>query len=293
MKGEIRLFGVIKNDDIKEIHDVFDELGYRIVSNFSHVGLFETAIKSLNHTETLEDAKNVIKLLQFCIDKYDRIEKIFISHLNIWNSFKWHGNKRISYVDDDEAAGSYYITNGINKNYKDIFISSIGFGNDAIRFVYNGGKFYIDAENDFYLKYSKLSSKKMKMYDLNGNHITNIIFDDMNFDIYLDKNSSPFEIISNDGVIEIYWRDYIYSLDDEDDIDREKMVAMLGWDVLKKKSNLGISKILLYDDVSDREIEILLLFAASTILLFRSLMSSTNSASLFLLNNSLRMNRKN
>lgn len=50
-------------------------------------------------------------------------------------------------------------------------------------------------------------------------------------------------------------------------IDTEKMLADIEWDILEKKSKLGVAKLNVYK--SDTELEILLLFAASTFLVFQ------------------------
>jgi len=102
-------------------------------------------------------------------------------------------------------------------------------------------------------------------------------------EVFLDKNETPFQVVLQDGYIEIYSKEYYDDLDDDDYIDQEQMIASIEWDILEKKSNFGVSLLMIYKEVDDDEFEILFLIAASTFLLFKSYMSAVNTTNLALI----------
>lgn len=112
----------------------------------------------------------------------------------------------------------------------------------------------------------------MKLFDKNDEFLSNIVLSD-SYDVFLEKNSSKYEIIINkdendNTYMAIFDKSYIDSLSDDDYIDNKNMIACIEWDILEKKSDLGVALLTLFEDVND--ITPLLLFAASTFLLYKS-----------------------
>ena len=115
-----------------------------------------------------------------------------------------------------------------------------------------------------------MSSTKMKLFDINNECIANIVLSE-NYDVFLENNHSPYEIILYENFIGIYRKDYLQQLDSRRDADTTQLVASIEWDLLDKNEKAGVAKVELYQD---EDIEIILLFAASTFLLFNQYLKS-------------------
>ena len=276
------MLGIISRSFIEKVHDAFDEIEYHTntMPNFNEFK--EKIVYSITHAKDLEDAINATRMFQFCVNEWDKIQKIFSNHLSTWKEYRWEGSALLNYCSDDEAIGNYYFTNAISSNYKTIYCLSVSLENEIFEFDYSHGCFKIDDDSKYYIKYSKMSSTKMKLFDDSDECIANIVLSD-NCEVFLDKNETPFQIVLQDGYIEIYRKEYYDDLDDDDYIDQEQMVASIEWDILEKKSSFGVSLLTVYEDCSDEEFEILFLIAASTFLLFKSYISAVNATNLALI----------
>lgn len=93
---------------------------------------------------------------------------------------------------------------------------------------------------------------------------------------YIKKNSTPYSTIMFDDFIGIFDRNYIDSLDDNDMVDTDKLLADIEWDILHKSSNCGVAKLNVY--VPNQDLEMFLLFASSTFLIFQKFMQAQQAA---------------
>lgn len=111
----------------------------------------------------------------------------------------------------------------------------------------------------------------MKLFDKNNIHLCNIVLS-KSYDIFLDKNHTEYELVinntNNNSFIGVFNKSYIDSLSDDDYIDFENMIADIEWDLIHKNSDRGVAKITFYQDIDD--ITIIIYFAASTFLLYKS-----------------------
>lgn len=285
------MFGIITRSFIEKVHDAFDEIEYHTNTMPVFKDFKQKIVYAITHARKLEDAINAIRMLQFCINEWDKIQKIFSNHLQTWKEYRWEGSSLLNYCSDDDAIGNYYFTNAIGSDYKLVYCLSASLENELFEFDYSHGSFKIDDDSKYYIRYSKMSSTKMKLFDDYDECIANIVLSDK-CEVFLDKNETPFEIVLQDGHIEIYRKDYYDDLDDDDFIDQEEMVAAIEWDILEKKSDFGVSLLTLFEDVSDDEIEMLFLIAASTFLLFKSYMSAVNTTNLALIASANAWNRR-
>ena len=251
---------------IEKVHEAFDELNYHETKQLDFERFEKAATKTLTHAKELSDAKIVVQMYRFCFKNWRKIEKIFNKKLHVFNNYIYEGNAIVETVSDEEALGTYYITNGINNKVKDVFVASSSFEEELFLLGLKNGRFTIFEDGEHYIKYSKMSSVKIKLFDNNNDCLANIVLSET-LSIFLEKNKTKYELIAYDDFIGVYDREYIESLSDTDLIDTEKMLADIEWDILEKKSKLGVAKLNVYK--SDTELEILLLFAASTFLVFQ------------------------
>lgn len=100
---------------IAKVHDAFDELNYHEKRCLNFDKFEKAAVRTLTHCKDLSDAIDAVRMYQFCLKKWTKIEKMFDRKLSIFNEYDYEGNSLISVVSDDDALGTYFITNGINK----------------------------------------------------------------------------------------------------------------------------------------------------------------------------------
>ncbi len=270
------MFGIITRSFIEKVHSVFDEIEYHTNKKPVFEEFKGKIAYAITHAKDLEDAINAIRMYQFCINKWDSILKIFSNHLSTWKEYSWEGSSLLSYCSDEDAFGNYYFTNGIDSNYKNVCCLSASLDNEIFEFNYSHGRFKIEDKAKYYIKYSKMSAVKMKLFNNKDECISNIVLSDK-CEVFLEKNKTPFEIFIEDGYVEIYRKEYLNGLDDDDYVDKNQMVASMCWDILGEKSNFGVSLLTLYEDISEDDFEILFLIAASTFLLFKSYISALDA----------------
>lgn len=263
---------MITRNFIKQVHDAFNALNYHVKRTISQEKFEEAAIKTLIHCKSLSDAIHVVNFYRFCLKHWSKIEKIFKKYLTEFNELKYTNNTSISLVSDEEALGVIYITNGINNKVKDVIIASQSFGGEASLVDYRFGKFIVFDDWDYCLKYSKISSNKMKIFNREMKCVCNIVKDKKDLIYYLEHNSTPYQFCNVDNTIQIYDKAYFDSLNENDEIDQNKMIADINWDILEPKSELGVAMLTIYEDVDNAEL--LLLFAMSTFLIFQQYMSN-------------------
>lgn len=256
---------------IEKVHAAFDELNYRETQRLDFDEFEHAATKTLIHCKDLSDAIDAVRMYQFCLKRWTKIEKMFNKKLHIFNEYDFEGNSLLSLVSDDEALGTYFITNGINRKVKEVFVASHSFDEEMFALDFGKGRFTIFDDGYYYMKYSKMSSVKMKLFDNKNNCLCNIVLSE-DLDIFLENNLTPYDIVLYKDFVGIYYRDYIEGLDNTDMIDPDRMLADIEWDILEKNSDFGVAKLNVY--APDQDLEMLLFFAASTFLVFQKYMQA-------------------
>ena len=64
---------------IEKVHDAFDELNYHETKRLDFESFEKSATKTLTHAKELSDAIDVVLMYQFCLKKWNKIEKILLS----------------------------------------------------------------------------------------------------------------------------------------------------------------------------------------------------------------------
>lgn len=260
---------ITKNFIIK-VHQIFDELGYRLMSSNVNIDDFQDAtINTLNHSKELEDCRNVINMYRFIIKRFKKVCSKIKKHYDFWKTIPYEGNESISLISDEETDGIYIITNGFSKNYKEGFLFSHAIGDDACAYItYKHGMFNVNEEVvDYYLRFSKSSSTKMILLDSEKNKKCIIKYKSI-YDMTLENNNTNYELVLyNDGNYGIYKKSYIDSLNGKEPDDQE-MCAFIEWDILNKNGEQGLARLFLYNNEDDFQLFVLL--ALSFMLLFRS-----------------------
>lgn len=256
---------------VEKIRCYFDELGIDARNGISYEEFEAQFIKTLNRCKDLSDSKLAIVYYKYCSKKWKKIKKIFSKYLDKWQELKFEDASNIETIDDESSEGVYCVTNAFTKS-KEIFLTSKSFNDELYSFNFKHNRFAIEDDGDYYLKYSKMNSGTMKLFNKDDSLLCNIVLSDT-FDVFLEKNISDYELVvqkedSENTFIGVFKKCYIDSLDDTDYIDFKNMVADIEWDLLNSKSDTGIARVNLYQEVDD--ISIILYFAASTFLLYKA-----------------------
>lgn len=260
---------MITRNFIEKVHVIFDEFGYHETQQLDFDEFERAAVKTLTHCKELDDAIETVGMYQFCLAHWSKIEKMFEQKSAAFNEYDFEGNSLISVVPDEDSFGTYFITNGITKKVKNVFVASSSLDEELFALDFENGKFTVFDDGDYYIKYSKMSAVKMKLFNRRKECLCNIVLSE-ELGIFLENNLTPYELIVYDDFVGIYDRRYIESLADTEYIDTDKLLADIEWDIISKKSDLGVAKLNVYKDGQD--LEMLLFFAASTFLVYQKYM---------------------
>jgi|GEM_PF-6745617 len=251
---------------LNQVHSYFDTLGYHPKSDvIDYDDFIESAVKTMNHTQSLDDAIVITEWIRFVSKKYNKIRSKIRRHYEYWQSIPYQGNKELLLGSDDETEGVYFLTNGFSNDYREIYISGHCFGDSNLYGSKRmGNRFVLDqSDYKYYLRFSKLSSSKMLLCDSYDKMLCEIVLKDAN--IILKHNRTDIDIILYEEGIGIYKNSYLHSLNGKEP-DTNELQAFIEWDALSEKSYLGLTRLELYENDMDKEL--LLLLAMSPLLLF-------------------------
>lgn len=252
----------------------FDEIDYHPSSSQLNIeDIMSKILFTINHTKAFNDTKNFMSLLIEFLRNMDKINKKIKKYPDFWDSIEYSGKELINIVNDEEAIGTYFITNVFPSDEKSIMVSSESLENEAIFASFTGGYFGLCEDANYYLHYSKLSSNKMIIADKNKCNVATIVLNDA-LGITFDSNKTKYELKTYDIGIAIFEKDYIDSLKNkEPDLDKH-CKGFIQWDIIDKKGDCGFSRLEVYDCDGEANLELMIMLATSCFLLFKSHLNS-------------------
>lgn len=205
-----------------------------------------------------------------------QIEKMFRRKKNVYNKLAYAGNEILNMEETENCYGRFFITNGFDKNLKEIYMTSL---NDSGK----GELYYLDytrkvisfGENAEYFLKTTFHSRKMKIIDSSGETVCLIVFNSEDNSIYLERNLTNYELHYDDetGETSIYEKDYYDSVIEGDDLDEERLIASIYWDLIDMKKDNSVSELTIYNEDYDfSDFELFTLFAISSFMLYHSYM---------------------
>lgn len=259
---------------IEKIRYYFNELNIKAKNGISFADFKHKAIRTLNRSAELGDAKLAVSYIKYCISHWKKIENIFIKQLDKWQEYEIEEPVNIQQILDEDAEGIYYITNALSSFSNRFYLTSSSI-NDQNILAYPCKDGFSFEDTDYYIRLNGKTSIKVELFNKNTPApLCTITFDDNN-NPTLKYNHTRFELVSykddEQSFIGVFDKSYIHSLKDDDNIEFENMVAEIEWDVLKAKNDQGIAKVILYEDLDD--VDQIFYFALSSFLLYRSLLS--------------------
>ncbi len=270
---------------IEKVCIAFSILNYEVEDKVDFHEFEKNADKRLSRCKELADAKEVVAQTRFCYKHWDKIEKIFSNPktLNYFQMLECDDGDDITQLNDEEAPGTYWITNGLTGSLKDIAIASATFDDETF-FVNTKAKHYkIFGDGEFYISNSFWSSGKMKLFDKYNNHICDIVTT-KNYNIFLKNNKSNYYIPKCFVDTLIFERKYVESLRSEDDVDTSKILASIEWDLIKSGKYYSVAKLQIYEMIDEEnDLELFLLFAVSTFLTYINKSENEEAAIAFLI----------
>ena len=270
---------------IEKVHGAFDELNYHETKTLDFKKFETAAVDTLTRCKEITDATTAVRMYHFCLKKWKKIEKLFAKKLDAFNENDYEGRALISTVSEENAIGTYYITNGITNKVNEILIASKSFddmpsksSDESLCAVnYKKGSFFVFDNGDYHLKHSNLSSTVMKLFDKSNNCLCNIVLSS-DLGIFLENNTTQYSIVLYDNILGVFDRDYIESLK-SDRVNMKKCLAEIEWDIVEKNSDCGVAKLSLY---APEDLEMLLFFAMSTFLLYQRYRQAKRNAMMYM-----------
>ena len=85
---------------IEKVHVAFDELNYHETKKLDFDAFNKAATNTLTHAKELSDAINTVRIYQFCLKRWNNIERMFNKKLHLFNEFQYEGRALIETVTD-------------------------------------------------------------------------------------------------------------------------------------------------------------------------------------------------
>ena len=254
-------------DFLIRAHEALNELGYELKSDdFNYDKFFEAGIYTINHSREFADTKDAAWMINWLDSNFDKLLDKVTKHHDFWDSLPYEGRELIAVVDDDEAQGVYTISNAYFQDYNSIAVSSQSFDGEHFCLYNDYGLFSIYGdESEYFLRHSRLSSEKMVLQDKEKNKIALLVLS-RNYDVFLENNKTDYDIQLYESGMAVFRKEYLKECEGSPDI--ERCSAFIQWDIIEDESQFGVSRLEIYDE--DIDLELVLLFAASCLLLYRS-----------------------
>lgn len=260
-------------DYLIKIHNIFDELGYIFEDkDLSFNDFFSFGIKKLNRSYEFEDSIEIIKLMKVIIKDFSKIKDLIKNNFDFWKNIPFK-NKKLEF--DEEFLSSFYLTNAFY-NYKNICITNFLFQDEkTYEVIPSYGRYSFKKNNNYSLKFSLWSRNKMYILDKYDNKLCSISLD-KEFNICLKDNKTNFILIPCESGLAIYDKNYINQLNGKK-LDENEMFGFILWDVIFAKENNRdcLARLDIYNINSD--IELFLLLAMSSIILYNSYITSRDT----------------
>lgn len=275
------MFGIVTDNFVIESAMIFKDLhiSNEFYDSFDLNIFYKDFIYTLNHTKDFGDARLIMKHFRFSLKNIVKICKAYQKKSALWKHAQSNYKSTIQLLSEDEARGTFYLTNAIGKaNNKEFAVCSNCFDDGIFFFEKDGSRYYIN-DNSYYLKTSKSSVHKMKLYNSKGEKVA-VIHNKKKF-MYMKDNLTSICSILSDGSYYLYKTDYIMSLDgDNTKLDKEKCLGIFDWDILDIKSKFESLAMLINYELDDDELEIALLVCLANFIIFQREIKDLNNQTL-------------
>lgn len=239
----------------------FDELGYHFhidKDEIDYEKFTNCFYNTLNHTKTFNDAIEAIRMYRYIDKKFIKIISAIYKYPEYFDSLEYGQNEVLSLVSDEEAIGTYNISNAIFKKWSDIVVFGQSIG-EPFALMHEDSRFFVyEDDSQYFLRFSHLSKEKMVLIDKNDNKLA-VIKLNKELSIEINNNYTNYEAVNEDGVT------YFYKKSEKEKTE-DNYVAAMYWDILDENSKVGLTRFELYDEEAD--MELITLFAASCLLLY-------------------------
>lgn len=240
---------------IENIHFIFDVINYHETEHLDIDKFHKKALNTLIHVDDLFYAQYIVKSYNYCLKKWDKIQKIFDNKLDIFNEYTYSKkNSIIKTISNKDAYGMYYFTNGFDENLKNISIASLSIDEKLIYTNFKNKIYSIFENSNYFLLTSTFGN--LKLYDKYNNLLCSFTSN-----YKLKNNSTPYDFILYENVIIVFDNKYLSNLG-FDEIDLDEAVA-----IIKPFSiNNSYVEILQLNIFVDDDFELLLYFALAAYL---------------------------
>lgn len=242
-----------------------DELGFDYHTKdeiIDYDKIYDGTMYAITHADSLEDAKEAIKMYRYLTKYSDRIVKAINKYPDYFDSLVHGKNEMLSLVDDEESEGTFYVTNALLDSDKEITLLSTSLEENGCLYHEKFKYSLYGYDSEYFLRYSKLNEEKMVIENKAGIKLCVLSLDN-NADIVLKNNCTKYETSIYNGYV-------VFHEKGKHKISEDDFIAALCWDILDKKSIVGVARLDIFNE--DADIELLTLLATSCLLIFKKKM---------------------
>jgi len=238
-----------------------EELGYHFKSEdeIDPDKIFDCFISTIKRTKTYEDTRQAIIMFKYIMKKMDRFIKNLYKYPDVFDSYEYGSPELLSLVDEEANMGTYWLMNGLFDKWD--VINVIAPGQDWVAVQNDHGKFSLYGEDSkYFLSCAKLNDQKVVICNSDGEKVCVAELDRTN-NLVLSNNYSGYGVENDGGVI-------YFSKEDK----KEKHLAGMFWNIIEEEEDYVLTIFELYNGKAD--LELLLLLAASVMILYHNMVSS-------------------
>ena len=226
------MFGILSKGLINNIHDAFNDIGYCENNKYSRDLMQKKTIESIINSKNISEATGRIYSSIYILNNEKKINNIFNKKLNYWNSLSWDKNN----INLDNK-NIYHLTNAfgdIKVFNEDLDDKSLIIKSDSKNVIIDH---HVLSRGVGYSVASLLDNDKLvgmfKIYNKRG--------------LVIENNDTQYHIIEDDEGVNIYYQSDINKLAENEDIDKEKRIALINTGIVNMK--YGYARIELFTDV--------------------------------------------
>ena len=256
------------------VHKLFDELGYRLTSvdEFDAHEFYESCIRTLNRTKTLDDSFTCIELINLTMNGLDKIVDTITRQRDIFESLRYNGNKVLNLVEESNAV---FLTDALLSDHEMVGLTGTRFDDDIFYYDYEDNSYSMSFTNykcPFKTKYTDsldtmdivtLDEKLVCTVRLNGNYFG-----------YLENNISNIVCIPTQYGVDVYYKEDVDFTKDEESQDKSKRLVYFYWDTLKDAKEFSLARIEIYQHLEDDLEMLIYLIVLSNFIIFNRSITS-------------------
>ncbi|MCQ2796538.1 MAG: hypothetical protein MJ213_04510 [Bacilli bacterium] len=260
-----------KNEIMSQLGSICRESGYEINSpeDFDLNKLFTYTVNLLNCLDPTEQPAQDVFRDYFKIALNESKVRHLLNKEKYFDVFKaaLSRSKKYKLLSKNDSLGVAYVSNVYGLDKYEMFFHGAGFeedGSTCHKFVYEHHKLFAEKGVEVYL-----DTKKMIIRGIRGDNLCEVVYDSEEGPCF-EEDNSDFTVFRTEGsgLLQVYKKEYINSLNDNEEPDPNKIAAIFYTEIPDESTNLGFCCMAFGENLSGDDIAYLITLGAATILSF-------------------------